>query len=79
MAIRKSVREQEIETNKELLTPQHREEKILVSDIGSSILGEGKSLHRRNIESLALYLVWGQIGVVYIYVSSSSFYLPRRI
>ena len=35
-ATRQFVIEQEIETNKGLFTPQHREEKLLVSDIGPS-------------------------------------------
>ena len=43
-------------------TDQHREEKLLVSDIGPSVLGEQKSLYRRNIETL----VWRQIVVAYI-------------
>ena len=69
-ATRQFVREQEIETNKGLFTPQHREEKLLVSDIAPSVLGEQHSLYRRNIETL----VWRQIAVS----SPSSFYLPRR-
>ena len=51
-ATRQFVREQEIETNKGLFTPQHREEKLLVRDIGPIVLGEQKSLYRRNIETL---------------------------
>lgn len=68
-ATRQFVREQEIETNqkqktkkKGLFTRQHQEEKLLVSDIGPSVLGEQKSLYRRNIETL----VWRQIAVAYI-------------
>ena len=61
-ATRQFVIEQEIETNKGLFTPQHREEKLLVSDIDPSVLGEQKSLYRRNIETL----VWRQIAVAYI-------------
>ena len=46
-ATRQFVIEQEIETNKGLFTPQHREEKLLVSDIGPSVLGEQKQKHHR--------------------------------
>ena len=46
-ATRQFVREQEIETNKGLFTPQHQQEKLLVSDIGPSVLGEQKQKHHR--------------------------------
>ena len=60
--VRRQDSSSEIETNKGLFTPQHRDEKLLVSDIGPSVLGEQKSLYRRNIETL----VWRQIVVACI-------------